>query len=283
MAPQYEKKPAFRISLAEKPGKHILEREPRFDVLVNGEPQGELYFNMTGYVGYLPTVQGSKMDIGERAISAFRKEVAALNRDAIEAIEQGASNARRLALTFPTTDGSTMFAISRDVVSGTDEAHLLSRREVLQAETIFGSKDVGLTFFSEHGFDRNAAPVVLFDEDDLALAAGLTDVRHRFMDRVEAETHQRYIEHVFKTTDDEVRVIVSRRVVDDFDAEPEYVNRLSLEMARARYGDAMRFSDLQVSEERPAVVGNEARSLLARDFTWFDIDDRNASDVDPEP
>jgi hypothetical protein len=276
-------KPLFRLSLAEKPGKHMMERQPRYDVLVNGEPQGELYFNMTGYAGTLPTVHGSRMDIGERGISAFRKEVSALNKEAAEAIERGASDARRVALTWPTTDGSVIFALSRDVMSGTDEVHLLSRRELLQAERIFGSKDVGIGFFSEHGFDRSAAPVVLFEEEDRALAVGMTDIRSRIMDRAEAETHQRYVEHVFKTTDDEVRVIVSRRVMDDFDPEPEYVNRLSLEMARARYGEAMRLSDLQVSDARPAVVGNEARSLLARDFTWFEVDGQQVVDDDPEP
>jgi hypothetical protein len=271
-------KPRFKISLVEKKSPHILERLPRYDVCVNGIPKGELYFNMRGYVGYLPTVQGAMLDIGEKGISAFRREVSLLNREAADAIYHGTSDARRIALTWPTEDGRTRFALSRDVLSGTDEIHLISRRELLQAERIFGSSDVGIGFFSEHGFDPESAPVVLFERGDEALAAGLSQVRSRIMDPVEAETHVRDIEHVFDTADDQIKLVVSRRVIDDFDAEPDYVSRISLDMARARYGDAMRLSDLDIVETRPAIVDPAARSLLMEQFTWFDLDGSPAED-----
>lgn len=276
-------KPSFRITLQERPGRHILERQPRYDVMVNGERKGELYYNMTGYVGYLPTVQGGKMDIGERGISAFRKEVTALNREAAEAIEKGASDARRIVLTRPTEDARLVFALSRDVLTETDEVHLLSRTELLQARKIFGSEDVGVGFFSEHGFDRATAPVVLFEETDRALQAGLTDIPSRIMDPIEAESHERYIDYVFDTEDKEIKVVVSRRVLDDFDAEPEFVTRSSIEFARARFGDAMRLSDLVVSETRPAVVGVDGRSYLAREFTWLEIDGDRRDEPGMEP
>lgn len=277
-----EKHPSFRLSLVSKPGRHILEQQPRFEVQVNGVPQGELYFNMKGYAGTLPTVHGSRMDIGERGISAFRKEVAVLNREAREAIKHGATDARRLLLTRPTTDRSVLFGLSRDIRDGTEEMHFLLRYEVLQARRLFGSEDVGVGFFSCDD-DPAAGPVVLLDESDATLAANLPDIRSRIMCRAEAETHQRYVEHTFKTTDDQVQVIISRRVMDDSDAEPEYVNSLSLELAQARYGDAMRLSDLQISDERPAVVDDKARSMLARDFTWFEVDGRQIEESDPEP
>jgi len=264
------RRPAFKISLSEKPGRHILERQPRYAVLVNGEVFGELYYNMSGYVGYLPTVQGGKMDIGEKGISAFRREVSVLNKEAAAAIEMGASDARRIVLTAPTEDGVVLFALSRDVLSGTDGVHLISRREFLQAKRIFGSDDIGTGFFHEHGFDREAAPTVLLEQGDEAFAAGLTGVRTRIMDLTEAETHQRYIEHVFDTADQDVKLVVSRRVIDEVDQEPEYVSRLSLELARARYGDAMRLSDLTLSEDRPAITDEAGRGLLKREFTWFD-------------
>jgi len=60
----------------------MLETKMRYDVVLNGQVVGDLYFNMTGYVGYLPTPEGRKLDIGERGISAFRREIAALNREA---------------------------------------------------------------------------------------------------------------------------------------------------------------------------------------------------------
>jgi hypothetical protein len=266
------KPPQFKITLKERPGRHLLERTPRHTVLVNGEEKGELYYNMRGYVGYLPTVHGAKLDIGEKGISVFRKEVVALNREAAQAIERGASDARRIVLVRPTEDPSQVFALSRDVLSETTEAHILSRRELLQAKKLFGGEDVGIGFFSSSDHDPETAPLVLFEEVDRALAAGLPHVRSRIMDLVEAETHERDIEHVFDTADPEIKLVISRRVIDDFDPEPHHVRKLSLDLARARYGDAMRLSDLQISDVRPAIVGEEARSHLRREFTWFDVD-----------
>jgi hypothetical protein len=64
----------------------ILEEKPRYIVMFRGQRYGELYFNMTGYTGcYLPS-PGPKSDepvrfyIGERGISAYRREIAKFNR-----------------------------------------------------------------------------------------------------------------------------------------------------------------------------------------------------------
>ena len=65
---------------ATRQGCAICEKEDRYDVLLNGQKFGQLYFNTRGYVGYLPIHGGHKLDIGEKKISAFRKEVAAINR-----------------------------------------------------------------------------------------------------------------------------------------------------------------------------------------------------------
>jgi hypothetical protein len=71
----------------------MLEAKPRYDVLLHGKKVGQLYFNMTGYTGaYLPTPSGAALDIGERAIGAYRKAVAQLNREWAEA-DQGKANA----------------------------------------------------------------------------------------------------------------------------------------------------------------------------------------------
>jgi len=59
----------------------ILESTPRYEIRLNGKRWGELHFNMRGYTGYLPLPNGHVLDIGERGISAFRKEVAKLNRE----------------------------------------------------------------------------------------------------------------------------------------------------------------------------------------------------------
>lgn len=74
------------ITLVEtREGCAFLETHSRYYVLLHGKKVGELYFNMTGYVGYLPQPSGIPLDIGERGISAFRKVVAQLNRQWAEA------------------------------------------------------------------------------------------------------------------------------------------------------------------------------------------------------
>ena len=59
----------------------ICETTPRYDVMLHGQRFTQLYYNMRGYVGYLPTPNGGRVDIGEKGISVFRREVAALNRE----------------------------------------------------------------------------------------------------------------------------------------------------------------------------------------------------------
>lgn len=58
-----------------------LEVEPRYNVMLNGVLFDQLYFNLKGYVGYLPTPEGRKLTIGERGISAYKKEIARLNKE----------------------------------------------------------------------------------------------------------------------------------------------------------------------------------------------------------
>lgn len=265
------RRPAFKISLAEKPGRHILERQPRYAVLVNGAPQGELYYNMRGYVGYLPMVHGGKMDIGEKGISAFRREVSILNKEAAAAIERGASDARRIVLTRPTTDGGMVFALSRDLLTGVDATHLIARRELIQARRLFGPYDLGAGFFRP--LDLETEPVVLFEPGDEALAAGLPQLRSRIMDPVEAERHEREVERVIRTADPEVLLVVSRRTRDGADPEPHYVTRWGHETAMARVGLDLRLADLVEVETRPAIPDPSDRSYLRAEFTWFETED----------
>lgn len=62
----------------------MLETTPRYDVVLHGQVVGQLYFNMRGYCGVLPTPSGASLDIGEKSISAYRREVASLNREFAE-------------------------------------------------------------------------------------------------------------------------------------------------------------------------------------------------------
>lgn len=59
----------------------------RYDVLLNGEPVSELYFNMRGYRGTLPLPGDTFIDIGERPLSEYRREIARINREARQAVK----------------------------------------------------------------------------------------------------------------------------------------------------------------------------------------------------
>jgi hypothetical protein len=71
-----------RIELREASRKRsICETKMRYEVYLDGKFFSDLYFNMRGYVGYLPTPEGLNLDIGERGITAFKKEIASLNKE----------------------------------------------------------------------------------------------------------------------------------------------------------------------------------------------------------
>ena len=65
----------------------MLEREPRYDVILYGKKFNQLYFNMRGYTGYLPCppeTPGGKvlhLTLGEGGISRFKKEIPKLNKE----------------------------------------------------------------------------------------------------------------------------------------------------------------------------------------------------------
>ena len=59
----------------------MMEPQPRYDVMLHGKKVGQLYFNMRGYLGTLPTPEGRNLVIGEKGISAYKKEAVRLNRE----------------------------------------------------------------------------------------------------------------------------------------------------------------------------------------------------------
>ena len=78
---------AFKITLRER-RKAILQTKPDFDILLNGEKFGTLTYNMTGYIGSLPLPEGGKLVMGEISLTAYRREIAYLHREAkkVEAV-----------------------------------------------------------------------------------------------------------------------------------------------------------------------------------------------------
>lgn len=258
----------FKIKLAEKSGREILERQPRYNVLLNDQPVGELYYNMTGYVGYLPTICGGKMDIGERGISAYRKEAARLNNEAAAAIKAHYEDDRRIVLTRPTNSSGDRFVISDDGLER--QCHILRRSSLLLAESLFG-KDaaLGLGFFRQEEFSSGC--VVQLFEDDEPLLAEFPDLNARILDPTEEEEHYRYIERVFPTIDSDTLLIVCRRIIDEADPLPFFVSAMSYQIGLARYGKDLRFADVHSALEAP-VIDPAARSYMKANFPWLDTE-----------
>ena len=75
-------KPAPAITLVEAPRRMaMLETHMRYDVLLDGVHYDTLQYNMTGYIGKLPTPDGCPLSIGERGITAFKREISSLNKE----------------------------------------------------------------------------------------------------------------------------------------------------------------------------------------------------------
>ena len=260
------------LRIVEKPSPHLMERQPRYRILLNDLDVGELYYNMTGYVGGLPTVQGTKLNIGEKGISAWKRAAGVLNSEAKKAIDLGAGDERKIGLTRPTSDNRSVFAMSF-VRGEAARPHLLSRRELIRGMEIFGRSDIGIGFFGEDVIAARSAdqPEILLKEGDEWMAAGIGALRSRVMSRAEAETHSRYIDEAFETADPEVRVVVSRGLLDDADAEPTYVSRQSLEFGKMVLGEHLRLGDLDEVEDAP-VADPATRARLRADFAWLNID-----------
>lgn len=84
------KPPQWKIMIAEAPSRHAFEKHPRYRVLLNGDPAPgveDIYYNLTGYRGAVPMIDGTMFDPGERGISAFREAARISNREAAVAIE----------------------------------------------------------------------------------------------------------------------------------------------------------------------------------------------------
>lgn len=272
------------ITLQESPGRHMMERHPRYAVLVNGEPRGELYFNMTGYVGTLPMVQGGVMNIGERPISAFRKEVSILNREAQAALDAGENDPRKVIMVRPTSDNRFVMAFSRHA----DEdpgIHLLSRTEFSNARRLFPIKNVsdgsfvnakspiGLGFFSDTDFSGNPQedPVILLEPGDEWLGPALGSLPFRVMDEQEARTHSERIDRTFETADEETILVIGAHVSADADPDPQFVTRSSLRFAQHVFGDEVRVGDLRTAPAA-AIPDPEIRAALAADFPTLVLD-----------
>jgi hypothetical protein len=73
-------KPAIEL-IETRQGCEMMEATPRYNVMLEGVKVGQLYYNMRGYVGNLPTPDGHNLYVPEGGIARFRREAARLNRE----------------------------------------------------------------------------------------------------------------------------------------------------------------------------------------------------------
>jgi hypothetical protein len=102
------KQPALRL-VETRRGCAIAEPTPRYDALLNGKVVERLWFNMRGYLGYLPTPSGSYYSIGEKSIGVYRREIAHLNRIYAEATKDN-SVKHHVAVQFVLDGGSRLLS-----------------------------------------------------------------------------------------------------------------------------------------------------------------------------
>jgi hypothetical protein len=73
-------KPVIEL-IETRQGCEMCETTPRYNVMLRGVKVGQLYYNMRGFVGNLPTPDGHSLYIPESGIARFRREAAKLNRE----------------------------------------------------------------------------------------------------------------------------------------------------------------------------------------------------------
>lgn len=252
-----------KVTLEERKSPHALEKAPRYAVMLNGEKTGELYHNMTGYRGAIPTHDGAMFDIGEAGIGQWRKIAAQVNRWAKAAIEAGQSDPRQVTGSLPTDDNDVVAVVS--VATGEiSQIDFVRRKAFHAAQDMFGGERVGLGFFDLDDHDAKNPPTILLTEDDAWIEASHPKHSYRFMSEQEARLREHVIDRVFPTDDTDTVLLIGREGGDGR-AMPVFASRASAELAQARYGDRAQLADVQRAEANsvsdPAVRG-EIASLL---------------------
>lgn len=142
--------PSFKLTLEKRASPHVLETKPRYDVLVNGEKRGELYYNMRGYRGALRDVHGYSLDLGEAPITAYRREVASLNREAKAKLAEAAADDQVVLAAYEATEPDKVLicygTLPLDAGEGPLETRSVRRRDWEYARILFGTENIPASF-----------------------------------------------------------------------------------------------------------------------------------------
>lgn len=246
------------LKIAENSRREIAETTPRYDVFLNGNVVGELYYNMWGYNGTLPTVHGHGMILSEAAVSRIKSTVASINRGAKRALAEAVSDPRKVTSHVPTDDSRYVYALSF-MKGDAPEAHLISRREMIRAREMFGADPIGLGFFLQEEITADS-PAALLEKNFSWVAEEIPALKAREMTPGEFLEHTAMIEDhdVHKTADPDTLLVIGRESPEDEYPDIAYVSRVSYEVAKASFGKHLRLIDLRKAEPAPV---EDLRSL----------------------
>jgi hypothetical protein len=135
---------SFKLTIKERASRHMMEREPRYDVLVNDKKVDELYFNMTGYQGGLMNISGTRVGLGERGISAYKKEAGRINREAKDVLAANTADKTRID-----TCERTRLGDIRRLTFDDGRIMCVDNRAYMAAVELMGANRVGPAFFDE--------------------------------------------------------------------------------------------------------------------------------------
>lgn len=148
-------KPDFRITFHKRRSRDFMDPHPDYAVCVNGQQMSELNYNISGYVGRIPTIRGGWAEIQEGHIGAWNALKHRLNDEAARAISGSSGDQDKVVYAHHTWDGRVM-----RVFNGRDERFVL-RDELMMAERVFGQGAVPWGFCRDAAFEpplREASP-----------------------------------------------------------------------------------------------------------------------------
>lgn len=136
--------PAFLITFNQLPARDFMDPHPDYEVLLNDEAVSEIFYDFSGYSGWLPDVRGGVHALQDKPLSQWETLRDNLNAHAKKMIERSSDDEKRVLKAHHTLDKEIM-----RVFNGKDEK-FVKADEFLMAAKVFGRRrDVPWGFCEE--------------------------------------------------------------------------------------------------------------------------------------
>lgn len=147
MARFQKQHPFFKITF-EDGRAPLLGGKPDKKVLLNDQVVGELSFNMTGYIGTLPTPDGKTTSLTESSFTKWSAEARKQNRIAKDMAARNEQSNRRFIRASPTTNGDVWRCFFETKSSDVGEMSMfIPRSAVIAGIDLVGQEKLTLGFF----------------------------------------------------------------------------------------------------------------------------------------